>query len=180
MRKRAIIAGCLSLGLAFSVAVAQEWKSIMEVLLGFEEVPAVSTSGHGEFKARISKDETEIEYELTYADLEGTVQQAHIHLGQPRVNGGISVWLCSNLASPPTPSGTQPCPPPPATITGTITTANVVGPVAQGIAPGEFGELIHAIRAGSTYVNVHTSKFTGGEIRSQIDHGNGDEHGTRK
>lgn len=180
MKKRAILAALVVLTIAVGVVFAQGFKSIKEVLLGFEEVPAVSTAAQGEFRATINKDETEINYELSYTDLEGAVQQAHIHLGQRGVNGGISVWLCSNLASPPTPPGTQACPPPPATITGTITPSHVVGPVPQGIAPGEFAELLRAIRAGATYVNVHTTKFPGGEIRSQIDHGHGNEHGTRK
>ena len=69
--------------------------------------------------------------------------------GQPMVAGGVSVWLCSNLPNPP--AGTPPCPPPPATVTGTIDAADVVGPTAQGIAPGEIGELMRAIRAGVTY-----------------------------
>lgn len=180
MNKRIILASALILTIAVAFAIAQGGKGIKEVLIGFEEVPAVSTVAHGEFKATINKDETAIEYELSYADLEGIVQQAHIHVGQRSVNGGISVWLCSNLASPPTPPGIQPCPSPPATITGVITPANVVGPTAQGVAPGEFAELIRAIRAGATYVNVHSTKFPGGEIRSQIDHGHGNEHGTKK
>jgi hypothetical protein len=37
-------------------------------------------------------------------------------------------------------------------------------------------ELIRALRAGATYVNVHSSKWTGGEIRSQIDGNSGQEH----
>jgi hypothetical protein len=43
-----------------------------------------------------------------------------------------------------------------------------VAAVAQGLEPGEFDELVDAIRAGVTYVNVHTTKFPGGEIRGQI------------
>jgi hypothetical protein len=38
----------------------------------------------------------------------------------------------------------------------------------QGIEPGAIGELVAAIRAGATYVNVHSSKWPGGEIRAQI------------
>ena len=34
--------------------------------------------------------------------------------------------------------------------------------------PEEFAEIIKAIRAGLTYANVHSSNFTGGEIRGQI------------
>ena len=64
-----------------------------------------------------------IEWELSYADLEGAVQQAHIHFGQKGVNGRISVFLCTNLGNGP--AGTQPCPAPPATISGTIVAADV-------------------------------------------------------
>lgn len=54
-------------------------------------------------------------------------------------------------------------------MTGTIVPANVIGPAGQGIAAGEFGELVEAIRQGATYANVHTVAFPGGEIRGQID-----------
>jgi hypothetical protein len=162
---------------ALVMGFTQGFKNIREFLIGYEEVPAVSTVASGEFSARISNDDTQIDYELNYADLEGAVTQAHIHLGQRGVNGGISVWLCGNLGPGVTPpAGTPACPPPPATVTGTLTAANVVGPTGQGIAPGEFAELIRAIRAGKTYANVHSTKFPGGEIRSQIEHGAGNEH----
>lgn len=66
------------------------------------------------------------------------------------------------------PAGTQLCPSAPATITGTIRAADVIGPEGQGIAAGEFDELILAVREGATYVNVHTSGRPGGEVRGQI------------
>lgn len=172
--KRATIALCLIALLAVSAVALVQKKKIREFLSGFSEVPSVSTVATGEFHATISADESQIDYELSYSDLEGSVTQAHIHLGQKDVNGGISVWLCGNPS--PTvvpPAGTQPCPAPPATITGTLTAANVVGPTGQGIAAGEFAELITAIRAGKTYANVHSTKFPGGEVRSQIEGNSG-------
>jgi hypothetical protein len=105
---------------------------------------------------------------LSYSSLEGTVTQAHIHFGDRDVNGGISVWLCSNLTSPPTPPGVQACPAPPATITGTVSAADVVGPAAQGIDTGQFSELVRQIENGLTYANVHSTRFPGGEVRGQI------------
>ena len=51
---------------------------------------------------------------------------------------------------------------------GTSTAADVVGPAAQGIAAGEFEELVQAIRAQRTYANVHAAAFPGGEIRGQL------------
>ena len=59
-----------------------------------------------------------------------------------------------------------------AIVTGTITAANVVGPVGQGITAGEFEELVRAILAGVTYVNVHNATFPSGEIRGQINDDN--------
>jgi len=159
-----------------SIAYAQGFKKISEILTGYEETPsAVSTTGNGTFTARISNDESRIDWTLSYADLEGAVQQSHIHFGQKAVTGPISVFLCTNLGNGP--AGTQPCPAPPATISGTITAADVTNLANdKGISAGELDELIAAIRAGATYVNVHSTKWPGGEIRSQINGNNGDEH----
>lgn len=175
MKRIGVFAVAALVALMAAVVVGQGIRNLRGILGGYEEVPAISTTATGAIRASISRDESEITYELSYSDLEGTVTQAHIHFGQRGVNGGISAWLCSNLASPPTPAGTQPCPLPPATISGTIRAPDVVGPTAQGIAPGELAELVRAIRAGATYVNVHTNKHPGGEVRSQIEPG--ERHG---
>jgi hypothetical protein len=130
-------------------------------------IHSVSTAAHGGFALQLSPDGAALHYRLAYDGLEGDVTQAHIHVGQKDVNGGISAFLCSNLGNGP--AGTQPCPPPPASISGIITAADVVGPAAQGVAAGEFDELVRAIRRGVAYANVHSTKFPGGEVRSQID-----------
>ena len=147
--------------------------AIRERLSGLEEDPAaLSTTGTGSFRLMVDEDDQKLTYELSYADLEGAVTQAHIHLGGTAQSGGISTFLCSNLGNGP--AGTQACPAAPATITGTLTAANVIGPVPQGILAGEMAELIDAIEADTTYVNVHTTKYPTGEIRSQLD---GHDHG---
>ena len=155
--------------LAIAPALAEDQK-YEAVLVGTQEVPAVLTGARGGFQARLSDDGTSLQYRLAYADLEGDVTQAHIHIGQRGANGGVAVWLCSNLDSPPTPAGVQACPDPPALITGTITADHVVGPLSQGVSPGEFEAIVAALRRGLAYANVHTSTSPGGEIRSQLDH----------
>jgi hypothetical protein len=174
VRIKRIVFGALTIALVSGVAFAQGFLNFKEALTGYEEVPSVSTAADGAFTARIRKDST-IDWELRYTDLEGAVQQAHIHLGQPGVNGGITVFLCTNLGNGPV--GTQPCPAPPAAITGTIAVADVspniaatAGARTQGLNTGEIDELIDAMRAGATYVNVHSTLWPGGEIRSQIEH----------
>jgi len=139
-------------------------SSFHAVLSGYQEVPAVSTAASGTFKARL--DDGAVQWRLSYRDLEGAVAQAHVHFGQPAVNGGVSVFLCSNLAG--APADVQRCPAAPATISGTIDAGDVVGPASQGIAPGELDELLAAMQAGVTYANVHSDTFPDGEIRGQI------------
>jgi hypothetical protein len=164
----------LAVGVASAVAVGGSaafaggggGKGTKAWLSGYEEVPAVSTVANGRFEATLTPTADGLAYKLSYTGLEGDVTQAHIHFGQRGVASGISAWLCGNV--PATPPGTQACPPSPATVTGTVNAASVVGPTGQGIAPGEIGELLKAIKAGMAYANVHSSKFTGGEIRGQL------------
>ena len=167
----------LPLAVLLTLLVATGSASAAEVhlattLRGFEEVPAVSSAAGGTFTATLSDDRTTIEYELNYT-LSGHVTQAHIHIAQKGVNGGIMIWLCSNLPSPPTPAGAgiQSCPDSPGTIHGTIHASDVVsstGATSQGISPGEFFEAQRAILRNAAYANVHSDLFPGGEIRGQI------------
>jgi hypothetical protein len=140
-------------------------------LSGFNEAPnTLSTAARGSFRAVLQNGETEIRYKLDYGGLEGTVTQAHIHLGAHHQAGGISAWLCGT-ASLPGPAGTPVCGPggedgPEAE--GVLSATSVIGPAGQGIAAGEFAELVRAIKSGVTYANVHSSLYPGGEIRGQI------------
>lgn len=140
---------------------------IQAELTGYEENLTLSTTGTGSFKAVIT-DDNEIVYELKYANLESDITQSHIHFGRPGINGGIAAWLCGT-ASNPGPAGTPPCEVGrDGTVTGTVTAATVIGPAGQGIAAGEFAELVAAIRAHATYANVHTTGRPGGEIRGLV------------
>jgi CHRD domain len=76
------------------------------------------------------------------------------------------VFLCSNLDNASTEA--QPCPPGEGEISGTIMAADVIGPEDQGIAPGEFEEVLDALARRAAYVNVHTVGRPGGEIRGQV------------
>jgi hypothetical protein len=178
LRLAVAVAVVAALAVVVTTAIAGGGKDIREHLTGYQEDPlALSTTGKGSFQARIDEAEQHIFYRLSYESLEGSPTQAHIHFGGRAQSGGISVWLCSNLPSPsPAPAGTQPCPMPSGTVTGVIGASDVVGPSGQGIEPGQFDELVAAVRAGKTYANVHSTKYPAGEIRAQLDrhhHGHG-------
>ncbi|MGH2774827.1 MAG: CHRD domain-containing protein [Actinomycetota bacterium] len=129
-------------------------------LAGYNEVPSVSTSASGRFTAKVNRADEEISYKLRYEDLEGPVLFAHIHLGQKGANGGVSAFLCGGGHADPCPQEGE--------VRGVIGPDDVVGPDVQGIDPGEFDELVDAMKAGVTYANVHSERFPGGEIRGQI------------
>lgn len=141
-------------------------------LSGLNEPPAVFTAARGDFDAEIARDESGFTYTLTFENLQGAVTQSHIHIGQVRVNGGIAIWLCETATNPAPPAIADATPdcggPNSATVTGTVTPAQVIGPNGQGVAPGEFEEVLNAIRKGMAYVNVHSSQSPGGEIRGQL------------
>jgi hypothetical protein len=172
MKRSSIICGAAAVALA-TLGAPASWadsdrggKSLKAELKGFEEIPTLSTTGSGEFRAKISRDGESVAFRLFYGNLESDVTQAHIHLGARAFNGGIMVFLCSNLPDPP--PGTQACPTSGGTVEGTFTAADVIGPEGQGISAGEFEEALRALRAGACYANVHTTLRPGGEIRGQI------------
>jgi len=79
-----------------------------------------------------------IKWKLTFSHLTGAATAAHIHAGKKGVAGAVLIPLCGPCTSPQ--SGT-----------GTITSAQA-----------------KKLQSGATYVNVHTAKNAGGEIRGQL------------
>jgi CHRD domain-containing protein len=156
----------LAIGLV-TVAVAGGGHSIREKLTSYREVPALSTPGVGHFRASINRGASEIHYKLSYSGLESDATQSHLHFENRTNAGPVVVFLCTNLGNGP--PGTQACPASGGTISGTIRPADVGnGAAAQGLAAGEFDELVGAIRAGAVYVNVHSTTRPAGEIRAQL------------
>jgi hypothetical protein len=173
----AVLSACV---IATAAIAHDSRSSISARLSGYQEVPAQSSAAKAKLRASIDGNKDEISYKLSYAgpfNSGGAVTQAHIHFGQFAVNGGISAFLCGTASSP-GPAGTPVCPQPPAdgsrvSVSGVIDPSDVIGPAAQGIAPGEFDELVQAIGAGIAYANIHTTVNQAGEIRGQIRRGGG-------
>jgi hypothetical protein len=159
------------LGAASSTAAVADGAHVQNVvferLTGFQEDPLTfSTPGTATFAATIDDKNQTINFRLSWKDLPTNVTQSHIHFGGRAQSGGVAAFLCTNLGNGP--ANTQACPAGDATITGTITAADIVGPTAQGIPAGGFADLVRAIRAGATYANIHTTQRPGGEIRAQL------------
>jgi hypothetical protein len=162
-----IVAGALMVAGAVAFAHGDNGKRNLSAKLnGYNEVNSKSTPASGRFRARIENGGSRIHYRLTYEGFTepgATATAAHIHFAQRHVNGDVVAFLCGG-------NGKPPCPNPGGTVEGDIVAANVMA-TTQGIAAGEIAELIRAMRHGATYVNVHTTRFPGGEIRGQIGKG---------
>jgi len=166
MRARNVVGSFVCAAAFLSAPLPAAAQTLHATLEGYQEVPAVSSAASGSFRAKIDKQAGTIQWELAYSDLQGSALQAHIHFGQHAVNGGVSVFLCTNLGNGP--AGTPACPSPNANLNGVIVASSILGPGGQGLSAGEFDKLVAAMRHGVTYVNVHSSTWTGGEIRGRI------------
>jgi hypothetical protein len=150
------IAGALAVPAAASAAKGK--------LDGFQEVPPVSTPAEG--KCTVKAVDGGLALTLEYSGLVGSVTQAHVHLGQPGVNGGVMFFFCTNLGNGP--AGTPPCPAAPATVTRTIVPADIIAIATQGFAAGDLDGFLAALKRKVTYCNVHTSAFPNVEIRTLL------------
>ena len=123
-------------------------------LTGDLELPANDSAGQGQAIFHLAKDGQSIDYKLIVANIDN-VHMAHIHMGappgQPRINGGVGVWLFPSTTPGPGPTGQGRFDGPIAT--GTITAANLVGPFT-GMT---IEQLWNLIENGGAYVNVHTN-----------------------
>ena len=169
VRIAACIVGVSVLGIGAAATASDSSRGFSERLTGYEEVPALSTTGKGTFRAFLNRSGNELTYRVTFNNLESNIAQSHIHFENATNNGGIVVFLCTNLGNAPAGVVVQACPANATSgeIEGTITAADVLA--LNGIDAGNFAEFLGAVRADATYVNVHTAVRGGGEIRAQID-----------
>src|SRR6478735_1033155 len=90
------IAACGIVAGVGAVAVADNngGGNIRERLTSYQEVPALSTNGNGEFRASINKAGDAISWTLTFSGLSSDATQAHIHFENATNSGPVIVFLC--------------------------------------------------------------------------------------
>jgi hypothetical protein len=179
--RRVIFVVAALVSLAATATVFADSLQFKTKLSGDQEVMPIgivnNSQARGKAEFKLSKDGTELHYKLNVSRIENAFM-AHIHMAPAGSNGPIVVWLFPSTAPVPGPVGGG-------RINGkiaegTITAANLVGPLAGH----PLSDLVAAIQAGNAYVNVHTNDgvaptntgpgdFPGGEIRGQL---SGHEH----
>lgn len=137
-----LAASLLALGLAGCGQMRPSQKiDIYEAALsGAQEVPANPSAARGTAEVQHNTGNNTLTWKVTYSGMSGPLTGAHIHgPAGPGQNAGVLVPFSGNLNAQP--------------IQG------------QGsITPQQVGDLA----AGLWYVNLHTARYPGGEIRGQL------------
>jgi len=146
-----------------------------ERLRGGNENPPVITDGTGNFRAERIGDQIEfrVRYDLssTASEDENDVTQAHLHIGNPGTNGGIVVFLCSNLDNEPDGVTSRECPPSPGVVEDVIVADDVIELVVDNatvIEAGDLDGLFRLMTQGAVYANAHSNDHPAGEVRGQV------------
>jgi CHRD domain len=134
-------------------------------LRGGHEVPLTLSGAQGSLQLRVNEDDSSVHFVLNYEGLQTHILFSHIHVGQPNVNGGVTVFFCDNTTPPHT---SRTCPEKAGMVEGDFTTADVIGLTSQQLPAHDLAGLLKAIRARQTYANLHTMDSPGGEIRGPI------------
>jgi len=129
-------------------------------LKGVNETPLTVSTASGSLQLTINDADNLVHFVLTYSGIQTTVLFAHIHVGQPNVAGGVTVFFCGG-------GGRDACPQE-GTVEGDFSDSDVLALATQQLAAGDLATLLKAIRAGQTYANVHSMTSPGGEVRGQI------------
>ena len=137
--RRALLLAAAVLATSCSMMPASNTVSLGGKLSGANQVPAVMADGSGTAEVTLNKGTNLLTWKVTYSGLSGPARAAHFHGPATTAQSvGVILGFTGSVESP---------------IQGqaTVTAAQAAD-----------------ILAGKWYVNVHTAKNPGGEIRAQI------------
>lgn len=130
-------------------------RSFVAKLSGRAEVPPNDSAATGRVTVKVSRAKRSLRVRGRITGLSGLPSAAHIHLGRPGVDGPpILTIVGANVDD----------------IFGEYSLLDRItrSDFTQAGNVQTFGQAVRAIRRGRTYVNVHTAKFPGGEVRGQV------------
>jgi hypothetical protein len=128
-------------------------------LVGTNEVPSVTTTATGTMTLT-QEDSVNLLFEITAAGID-SITMAHIHAGAAGSNGPIITWFFPTEASTAAGPGTR------AGINGVVRVGRI-NRANRYVAPYTLDSLLARLRAGTAYINIHTRRNPGGEIRGQL------------
>lgn len=119
---------------------SQKMQIFEASLSGGQEVPPAATSGSGSAEVQFNENTNKLTWKVSYTGLTGPATAGHIHgPAAAGQNAGIVIPFSGNLNAQP-----------------------VMGETT--ITPAQYADLA----AGLYYVNIHSARFPGGELRGQL------------
>jgi CHRD domain-containing protein len=151
-----LIAGVVACDSDDNTAPVVPKETFVATLSGTAERPnPVTTTATGSAVVTI-EDTNTISFSVSVAGIDSAMF-GHFHAGTVDVSGPVMSFLF-NIPATPTARG----------FTGTIATGVATRDTTKFSGSFKFDSLLARIRAGTAYVNVHTKKNPGGEIRGQL------------
>lgn len=157
VRTRLLLAIAIVAVLAPPAAGAPRGQNFNAHLSGAQHVPVRVTTATGQAILHLDAAATSVEYTVIVANVANVVS-AHLHLGAPGTVGAVQVTLYGPVAAGGGPSD---------------------GPLVKKATFAVSAALLASMRAGQTYVDVHTDNnvvgtdtgpgdFASGEVRGQV------------
>ena len=140
--RTALAAGFVTLALAGcgQMRPSQKIQIFEASLSGSQEVPPADTTATGAAEIQFNENTNKLTWKVTYNGLTGPATAGHIHGPAPvGANAGVVIPFAGNLNAQP--------------VMGEMT-----------VTPAQYADMA----AGLYYVNIHTARFPGGEIRGQL------------
>ena len=140
--RTAVAAGLVSLTLAGCGMMRPSQKmDIFEAnLTPSQEVPPANSTATGSAEVQFNANTNKVTWKVTFNGLTGPATAGHIHGPAPvGANAGVVIPFAGNLNAQP--------------VMGEMT-----------VTPAQYADMA----AGLYYVNIHTARFPGGEIRGQL------------
>jgi len=129
-------------------------------LTGSQQVGPVTTDAFGMATVRLIDNGTAISFRVIVCDIIN-VTASHIHVGAAGTNGPVIIPFIHDVLFS-SPHGCK------TLAEGTRTATDLNTKASPSIT--SWNDFVKALLAGNTYVNVHTTANTGGEIRGQLVH----------
>ena len=126
---------------------------------GANVVPATTSTTRGSITLQSAPGDSTLAFSLTVANMSG-ITQAHLHNAAAGANGATLAWLLpvnGNAAQAPS-----------VALDGVISLGDIEPSWVRGSPRLAMDSVKALLRAGRLYVDVHSSAFTAGEIRGQV------------
>ena len=167
MTKRVKLLGLLLTVLMFSAVARADQLAFTATLSGSQEVPPTGSAGIGSALVTLDTVTNLLTVNVSFAGLGSPTIASHIHCCTlPGANAMVATAVPTFPGFPlGVTTGTY-------LMTFDLTNASTYNPAFitahGGTVSGAMAAFIAGLTSGQTYLNIHTSQFTGGEIRGQL------------